>query len=174
MPKSEKKKGGGSKLNRTQTVTLRLDPKLRYLTDLAARSQRRTTSGFIEWAIEEALSKVVLLQLKDRTLTLKDKASALWDVDEPDRFAKLAIKYPNLLTHDEQVLWKLILEISLFWTVFFEDSDDPVITDSSLDFKLLREHWDTLKAVAEGRSDISNLKIKPRKGPKIIASEIPF
>jgi len=52
--------GGGGKLNRSETVTIRLDPKLRYLTELAARQQRRTLSSFIEWAIDSALKDVVL------------------------------------------------------------------------------------------------------------------
>lgn len=45
----------GSKLNRSETVTIRLDPRLNYLTDLAARCQRRTKSSFIEWVIKETL-----------------------------------------------------------------------------------------------------------------------
>ena len=49
MARAQKDRGG-SKLNRTETVTIRLDPKLRYLTELAARKQRRTVSSFIEWA----------------------------------------------------------------------------------------------------------------------------
>ena len=42
--------------------------------------------------------------------TLKDVANALWDVDETDRFVKLALHYPDLLGHEEQRLWKLIRE----------------------------------------------------------------
>jgi hypothetical protein len=39
---------------------VRLDPKLRYLAELAARKQRRTVSSFIEWTIEEALKNIYL------------------------------------------------------------------------------------------------------------------
>lgn len=46
-----------TKLNRTETVTARLDPKLNYLCELASRAQRRTKSSFIEWAIQEALKE---------------------------------------------------------------------------------------------------------------------
>lgn len=35
----KKRRGGGSKLIRSETVTVRLDPKLRYLASLAARKQ---------------------------------------------------------------------------------------------------------------------------------------
>src|SRR5262245_57970471 len=93
--------GGGSKLNRTETVTIRLDPKLRYLTELAARKQRRTVSSFIEWAIEQALSHV---ELDDKTHdTVTHAAEALWHTDEPYRLTKLGLSYPDLLTYDEQL-----------------------------------------------------------------------
>ena len=84
-------------IRRTQTVTLRLDPKLRYLTDLAARSQRRTTSGFIEWAIEGSFSEVPVYSESGGVVLLADIDNYLWDVAESDRFLKLASAYPNLL-----------------------------------------------------------------------------
>lgn len=160
-----KSKGGG-KLNKSQIVTLRLDPRLRYLTDLAARTQRRTTSGFIEWAIERALLEVVLRPSEgtgEPPITLVDDSTLLWDVDEPDRFVKLAIYYPNLLTHDEQVLWKLISENTPLWTRIRKSNGSPYIADGSMNYKMLREHWDILKAVAAGQADKSGL---PSKAPQ--------
>ena len=97
-------------------MTVRLDPKLRYLAELAARKQRRTVSSFIEWAIEESLKQILLCD--DATTvnrTLAGRANELWDVDEADRFAKLALRFPHMLTHDEQLVWKLVCEISSFW-----------------------------------------------------------
>src|SRR2546427_6629698 len=107
--------GGGGKLNRSETVTIRLDPKLRYLTELAARKHRRTVSSFIEWAIESALDRIILREDTAGEKTLGGQSETLWDVDEPDRFAKLGQHYPELLTHDEQVLWKLIMECRFLW-----------------------------------------------------------
>ena len=69
MEKTAKNRGGGGgKLNRSETVTIRLDPKLRYLTELAARKHRRTVSSFIEWAIESMLDKVVLREEYNRLI----------------------------------------------------------------------------------------------------------
>src|SRR2546429_9201408 len=98
-----KRRRGGGKLARSETVTVRLDPKLRYLADLAARKQRRTLSSFIEGAIERALAEVKL----SGTSTVVEEAPGLWDVDEADRFVKLAFYDESLLTYDEQVIWKL-------------------------------------------------------------------
>src|SRR5579864_5078932 len=79
---------GGGKLSRTETVTVRLDPQLNYLCELAARAQRRTKSSFIEWAIETALNSVGIPgERKNATdlWTIADRNADLWDVDEPDR-----------------------------------------------------------------------------------------
>ena len=48
------RKGGGGKLSRSETVTVRLDPRLRYLAELAARLHRRTLSSYVEWEIGRA------------------------------------------------------------------------------------------------------------------------
>ena len=54
------KKGGGGNLARSQVVTVRFDPKLKFAAEMAARQQRRTISSFIEWAVDEALTNVKL------------------------------------------------------------------------------------------------------------------
>lgn len=104
MRATKRAKSGGGKLSRTETVTVRLDPRLRYLAEIAARAQRRTLSSFIEWSVEQAL-KTQALNVDGRG-TVADEAEELWDVDALDRFAKLARRHPHLLTHEEQVRWK--------------------------------------------------------------------
>jgi len=110
----EKRKGGGGKLARSETVTVRLDPKLRYLAELAARKQRRTVSSFIEWAVEQSFKGVDLYQGTgyngDHNVTVEHEAARLWDIDDAERFVRLAILYPDLLTHDEQVRWKVLTD----------------------------------------------------------------
>ena len=56
MPR-RKRDGGTPK--RSEVVTVRLDPKLKYLAELAARKHRRPLSSFIEWAVEQSLSGLV-------------------------------------------------------------------------------------------------------------------
>jgi hypothetical protein len=153
-----RRRGGGGKLSRSETVTVRLDPKLRYLAELAARKQRRTVSSFIEWAIEESLKQV---QLSDESThvnrTIAGRANELWDVDEPDRFAKLALRFPHMLTHDEQVLWKLVCENAFFWRR--EKGGGWLLVESALIFEHLREHWTTLWSVARGTADKNSLPL---------------
>lgn len=134
------KKIGGGKLTRSETVTVRLDPKLRYLAELAARKHRRTLSSYIEWAIEKSLGNIVLADEGEQyEQTILNQASDLWDVDEADRFVKLAQAYPDLLTHEEQLIWKVVQESPAFG---FERK--------TIDYQYLREKWEIVRQYAFG------------------------
>lgn len=109
---------GGAKTSRSETVTVRLDPQLRYLAELAARSQRRTLSSFIEWVVEEAMGRVGVRAGTGRDLIpLKNLASTIWHVDEADRLIRLAIHAPDLMNHKEQRIWKFVEESEATWDV---------------------------------------------------------
>jgi hypothetical protein len=157
MTEQEARKGGGGKLSRSETVTVRLDPKLRYLAELGARLHRRTLSSYIEWAIKgsldaEALRPTTTSSTAATDQTIGSEAEYLWDVDEADRFARLALRYPHLLTHEEQVRWKLILETYALW-----GDGGPWKAGEQhhekLNFGRVRRNWEFLqKAAAEGMS----------------------
>jgi len=161
----ERRKGGG-KLSRSETVTVRLDPKLRYLAELAARKQRRTLSSYVEWAIEDSL-KHVGLDVNGNS-SLADEAEALWDVDDADRFARLALRHPDLLTHEEQVLWKLVRENGYLWRGRHSNVDREwtwSVEEDSLIFDRLRKYWPVFCSVADGSTTAEDLpswtKVKP-------------
>ncbi len=145
-----KGRSGGGKLARSETVTVRLDPKLRYFAELAARKQRRTLSSFIEWAIEQSLNEVHFSDF-GQSYSMASELSELWDVDEADRFAKLALSHPDMLLHDEQVLWKLIRENRYVWKGHY-DRDTKRFTwevrQEDLVFERLRQFWDAFRSVA--------------------------
>jgi len=169
--KKIKKKSGGGKLNRTQTVTLRLDPRLRYLTELAARTQRRTTSGFIEWAIERSLQEVILgsgsSESNEGNITLADESFALWDVEEADRFVVLAVNYPHLLPYEEQILWKIIRENEYVWETknfVISNEEKKKVGPRKLILERLRDNWEIFKSVANGTED---KKLLPKITKKI-------
>ena len=184
----ESKGKGGGKLSRSETVTVRLDPKLRYLTELAARLHRRTSSSYIEWTIKasldaEPLRPTGLSGLEVTDATIGSEAEYLWDVDEADRFAKLALRYPHLLTHEEQMVWKLVRENGLLWKGHNDKTTGEWVwnvREQSLVFERLREHWTKFNAVAQGEAERSSLpkwtttKPVPGSGFDDMDDEIPF
>lgn len=153
-----KKTALGSRMNRSETVTIRLDPKMRYLADIASRIQRRTLSSYVEWAINESFSGVRLPPQNHDTIG--DMAERLWDVDEPDRFVYLASNHPSLLTHEEARLWKLIKENGALWRGDYDNGAyiwDPTNMRDLL-METLRKRWDAFVAVSRNEAPASTLE----------------
>jgi hypothetical protein len=146
-----KKKVGGGKLSRSEVVTIRLDPKLKFAAELAARKQRRTLSSFVEWTIEEAISRVGVTSNENMNHVM----AKVWDVEEADRFVKLALNFPELLTYDEERLWKIIMEHSAFW--YRDLEGDTFLIEEAVNYHQLRVSWKILQKIISGETDISDL-----------------
>lgn len=164
----KQKKGAGGKLSRSEVVTVRLDPRLRYGLELAARKHRRTASSFIEWSVERALAEVLVYESDQEQFneTVEHVLEKTWDVDEADRLIRLAFKYPDLLTHDEQVVWKLVRECGAFWQGEYVESDGVEswtwkIEETCAKFALIREHFATLRDIAAGERPMTDLPVAP-------------
>ena len=161
------RKGGGGNLSRTETITVRLDPKLRFAAELAARKQRRTLSSLIEWAIEDALKRYEFHEgdnyTNEPSISAMDAANYIWDVDEADRFVKLAIRWPDLLTHDEQVLWKLIKETTWLWG---KEGLQKKETGSGKDYLLDNFHFLRLRFFLQEFKSLAQGKEPTKEGPK--------
>jgi hypothetical protein len=146
---------------RTETVSVRLDPKLRYLAELAARKQRRTISSFIEWAIETSLDKVMLVEgFGNDAVSIASRAERLWDVDPVDRFVHLAFHYPALMNHEEQLIWKLVCGNGAFWRGRRNEEQEWVYktgSESLLSLGNLGNYWEMLGEIARGERPESDL-----------------
>lgn len=157
-----KRKGGGGKLTRSEIVTVRMDSQLHYLAELAARKHRRTLSSFIEWAVQQSFKTVELYhgngQDYDESVFLSDVESQLWDVDQSERFARLAIRYHDLLTLEEQERWKMLTDSQLLSPATERKNGQRLWDWSKLEdivFPMLRRHWVALLAAHEAGPDAS-------------------
>lgn len=157
--------------SRTEVFAMRLDPKLKYLAEVAARKQRRSLANFIEWSLEQALGAVKLVEGDDfngqYNRTVLDEASKLWDLEPSDRLIKLAENYPELLSYEEQLIWKAIFDVSAYET--YKDADgktqfnhydfvDGTGSDKKVDREAVQECWPQLVGYAEGTVSIEELK----------------
>lgn len=116
----QKSKGAGGKLSRSEIIQARLSPKVRFAGDVLARLERRTLSSQIETIIENTA--------KNTTIALKTSGSAgknsvnlmafvdgIWHFDEATRFVIFGLSLPNLLTEEEAILFRKILDCPHFW-----------------------------------------------------------
>ncbi|WON75155.1 hypothetical protein [Nitrosospira sp. Is2] len=165
MLNRESAKKGGGKLARSETVTVRLDPKLRYLAELAARKQRRTLSSFIEWAIEQSLEKVAIQHpKKGERSNLSQLGDTLWDVGPQERFLKLALKAPELLNYKEERMWKFIDEWKALWDV--DEKDRRYIRRD-----LLRSLWNDFEQY--GEEEITDEDLEKKVGAYFRSTGLP-
>lgn len=177
-------KGSGSKLGRTETVSIRLDPRLNYLCELAARSQRRTKSSFIESMLAEQIQTLVINKWREPgygdPTTFGDAAETLWHVRESQRLVSLALIAPELMTFEEQHVWALVEENGYFWLGGWEKERWKFSTNlGSIIRDRVDEYWDDLLAVALGEKSVDVLpRVTEKSGkpePKRdIDEEIPF
>jgi hypothetical protein len=92
-----KKRKSGRKLGKTENISIRLDPRLKWTAELGARVHRQPLSSFLEWCLVNTLSDV----RTSRGDTVLDIGEATWDIDPDDRVKRLAKEYPELLTYPE-------------------------------------------------------------------------
>lgn len=172
-------KGSGSKLGRTETVSIRLDPRLNYLCELAARSQRRTKSSFIEATLAEHIQTQVINKWRgsdfDHPNTFGERADVLWHVRESQRLVSLGIIAPELMSYEEQQIWALIEENGYFWSGYWRGD----VWEFNVDLDTIRrdrvdKYWDDLLAVAGGEkpSDVLPKVKEPMKTG--FGDEMPF
>lgn len=118
------------------TLSLRLDPRSKYLIDLLARHQKRTITGVIEWAVERAGAEAIFDN--DRGTSFLDVIDLLWSTDESVRLANLAIARPDLLTYDELRIWETIKASPALWN-----------TSGQLSYSTLQKEWGNLLEYVE-------------------------
>lgn len=102
---------------KTEALSIRIDPRSRYGLELLARLQRRSTTGVVEWVLQEAFKQEVFdnSDMNQSPLHLEDALNDLWQVNEVERLVALAISKPQLLTFEESRVWKVLKDTAAFW-----------------------------------------------------------
>ena len=162
--KTPLKKKGGSKLNRTELVQVRIDARLRFLAEIASKAQIRTLSSFIESSMEKQLHEVSITHLISNTdffekneagqITVTEFGKKTWDTDNLIRFIRLAQNAPIFLTADEQEIWDAICNQPCFWI------HSPTSNERVPFIKLIRSMWDELELVEIQGLNLQTLKEK--------------
>lgn len=144
-----KKKSAGAGLVRSQVVTVRLDPKLKFAAELAARKQRRTLSSFIEWAIERAISEVKVTSDNGDEKSVLEATREIWNVNDAQRFLNFANNYSELLNYDEERLLKLIFLTPHFSETLASDAESET-TIGIIRAEKIDEYWELLNRYVSG------------------------
>ena len=164
------RKNKAASQSKAESLTVRLDPKIRYGLDLLARKQRRNLSSVVEWALQKAINdpEEGLIE-KHKDGSESHLLHLLWDVEEADRSYQLATVRPDLMTFEEEKLVKTVVESDYFAYLqdLYQDLIGPDPSKPSIPFhqKLrshLRQHFDAFKKVSCGESGMDALPKPPR------------
>ena len=123
---------------KTEALSIRIDPRSRYGLELLARLQRRSTTGVVEWVLQEAFKTEVFQHAdEDREqLNLDEVLDRLWHINDVERLVALAIRKPQLLTFEESRLWKVLKDTSAFWL------HQRYLDFEAFDWKHVLPQWD--------------------------------
>ncbi|MBV4544684.1 hypothetical protein [Pseudomonas triticicola] len=134
---------------KTETLTLRLDPKVKMMIELISRIRRQSITGVVEAAIEGIAFDLDAPYFDDgetHNYSLGVIFSEIWSTDESELFINTCFRLPSLLTYEEQRLWETI-KIS---PVFREKPSSTLVTDwkidgvGRLDKAMIRNFWSEL------------------------------
>ncbi|MCF6753197.1 hypothetical protein L3X16_11160 [Pseudomonas stutzeri] len=106
---------------KTETLTLRLDPKMKFAIELLARDQKRTLAGAIEWAVQKALASQQVTTGAD-VGNLQMLVDRVWSPDDLERVLYLGIFTEHLLSFEEQCLWLVVRDNPHFLEVQERDA----------------------------------------------------
>lgn len=102
MAQAKKTRPKTAKPAQSASVMVRMDIKLKYSAELAARAQNRSLSSFIKWAIAQVVNDVEI-RIDDKTIG--DVVTETWSPVESERLLNLASKYPHLLSFSEELIF---------------------------------------------------------------------
>lgn len=87
---------------KTENLSLRLDPKTKFMIDFMARLRSQSVTSVVEQSIREAASNISIEEYSDRGRT-ESKWTDFWDPSEGVRFLKLLSVngYPSTFEEDE-------------------------------------------------------------------------
>lgn len=146
----------------TVSVSLRINPRVKYGIDLAARIQKRTVTGVVEWAVDKALADVLMpasILINDEDPAAPNDLAAqlddlLWSTNEGVRLVLLASRYPSLLSYEETRIWETIKLSPPFWNKLPRSAEDCTPwANAKLD--VVADNWDTIIGLVSSRKNVS-------------------
>ncbi|MGY0504291.1 hypothetical protein [Luteimonas sp. e5] len=127
--------------SKTDALSIRIDPRMRYGLELLARLQRRSVTGVVEWIIECALrSETIMVHPDGDPVPIEMAIAQTWSPFPMERVANLGRYFPALLTYDESLYWHVIEHTTSFW-------------DGNELSPLLTEHWEELTPLIEASAE---------------------
>lgn len=92
--------------SKSEVITIRINPKLKFGLELMARLHNRSVAQTVELSIQRVLEDPYdgIQNLRDVRYD-RDIINKLWSPHRGERLFKMVIEHPELLNYEEEVLW---------------------------------------------------------------------
>lgn len=104
------KKKVGRKSQKSEVITIRMSPALKFGAEFASQVLGKNKTEFISDAIKQKMAES---ELEGRSV--EDIARELWDLDGAVRLAKTAFAYPAYLPPALKLCWRVVEYCPYFW-----------------------------------------------------------
>lgn len=154
---------------KTDALTLRLDPRVKFLIEMSSRVGHQSITGVIESAVKvHAHHRKITLSGEESTLSYA--ADVLWSPEEHERIVNMMFFAPSLLSHEELCIKSVIQDsYDIFYNLhyvepenyryragYFRDRKGSFIQDEEGDLyfvtprlKLIKLVWEYIKEKAQ-------------------------
>ena len=129
---------------RTEQLTLRMDPRTKYLGQLAAMQNRITLASLIDRGLLRAIDETAICE-GNEAVQLSAVAPQIWAEHEADRLVKLADRFEFLLSTQQRTVWEHIQGTQKYWRFPLKDGSYNV-SESTFYFQALRDDWKDLNS----------------------------
>ena len=147
MKKLGRPKKSGGKLGRIEIIQTRISPRLRFMSELVATSERRTLSSLTDWALEEYLQNKFVI-VKGSRIAASQFVESVWDDLPVLRFINVFMLDVDLLCQEERQIANIITNEPLFWT------------KGILNKKLVIEMWESLREFKLDKNQLQQTILK--------------
>lgn len=140
---------------KTDALTLRLDPRAKFLIELLSRDGHQTITGVIESAVSR-LGNDRKVKLPGGDISLTAAIERIWSPVESERVVNLALFTPSLLTHEEGCIRAVLEGADHIFFNKFEIRGDQ-------DFEYRTHDADALRGVILQGVDGATVYVTPKR-----------
>lgn len=135
---------------RTNVVTLRVSPKMRFGLELLAHERGETLTEVVTWAVSEmfATEQVGLLRFASGESMATRVLDRVWSPHEHERVVRLGMYFPEFMNDRQRYLWSRVRESRKYWKTGNAPSN-PVPDD--VDWPVVADDWPDLTRTANGQ-----------------------
>lgn len=133
---------------RTNVVTLRVTPQVRFGLELLAQERGETLTEVVTWAVKQVFGteQVGLLRYATGEHSATRVLDRVWSPYEYERVVRLGMYFPELMSDRQRQLWSRVRESRKYWK---RGSVPAHPLPDAVDWPVLARDWPRLARAAE-------------------------